>query len=95
MSREQAISDLEQDLKDRYPRARVTVTADSDRVTVEVAIQPDDSFKVTLDPDRIEHGSAVLARIFQRTNLVVTSPILSERIHGTRKWLPSTPGNPT
>lgn len=63
---EQAVSDLEHDLRERYPRARVTVTAEIDRVTVEVVSKPDDSFKVTVDPDRIEYGSAVLARIFCR-----------------------------
>lgn len=63
---EQAVSDLERDLRERYPRARVTVTAEIDRVTVEVVNKPDDSFKVTGDPDRIEHGSAVLAKIFRR-----------------------------
>jgi hypothetical protein len=47
---EQAVSDLEHDLRERYPRGRVTVTAEIDRVTVEVASKPDDSFKVTVDP---------------------------------------------
>jgi hypothetical protein len=63
---EQAVSDLERDIRERYPRARVTVTAEIDRVTVEVVSKPDDSFKVTVNPDRIGHGSTVLARIFRR-----------------------------
>lgn len=63
---EQAVSDLERDLKERYPQAQVTVTTETDRVTVQVATRPDDSFVVTVDPGRIEHGSAVLAGIFRR-----------------------------
>lgn len=62
MTSEQTVSDLEQDLKDRYPDAQGTVTNQADSVTVAVS-QPNDSIRLRIDTDRIQGGRAVLARV--------------------------------
>jgi hypothetical protein len=64
VSREQTVSDLEQDPKDRYPDAQVTVTRQDDSVTVAVS-QPNDSVRLRIDTGRIQDGSAVLARVLR------------------------------
>jgi hypothetical protein len=64
VTREQTVTDLEQDLKDRYPDAQVTVTGQGDSVTVAVS-QPNDSIRLRIDTDRIQGGSAVLARVLR------------------------------
>ena len=62
MTRHETIRGLEQDLKDRYPRAQVIVTDKGGQVSVAVN-QPGDSIWIMTDADRIEGGSAVLARM--------------------------------
>jgi hypothetical protein len=64
VTREQTVSGLEQDLKDRYPDAQVTVTGQGDSVTVAVS-QPDDSIRLKTGTDRTRGGSAVLARVLR------------------------------
>ncbi|MGH3277760.1 MAG: hypothetical protein ACRDNW_01310 [Trebonia sp.] len=64
MTREQTVSDLEQDLKDRHPDAQVTVTDQGDSAAVAVN-QPNDSIRLRIDTDRIQGGSAVLARVLR------------------------------
>jgi hypothetical protein len=61
---EQTVSDLEQGLKDRYADAQVTVTRQGDSVTAAVS-QPNDSVRLRIDTDRIQGGSAVLARVLR------------------------------
>lgn len=73
--------DLEQALKDRYPLAQVTVTGQGDGVTAAVN-QPDDSIRISIDADRIQGGSAVLAVILGGLPYLYPS-IFTERIHGT------------
>jgi len=65
MTSDETLRELEQCLKDRYPRAQVSVTGEGDRVTVAVN-QPNDSIRLKTDAARIEGGSAVLARILGR-----------------------------
>jgi hypothetical protein len=64
VTREETVSGLEQDLKDRYPAAQVTVTGQGDSVTVAVS-QPNDSIRLTIDTGRIQGGSAVLAAVLR------------------------------
>jgi hypothetical protein len=65
VNRDETVRELEQDLKDRYPCAQVSVTGEGDRVTVAVN-QPNDSIRLKTDTARIEGGSAVLARMLGR-----------------------------
>jgi hypothetical protein len=64
VTRKQTVSDLEQDLKDRYPDAQVTVTRQGDSVTAAVS-QPNDSIRLRIDTDRIQGSSAVLAAVLR------------------------------
>jgi hypothetical protein len=64
VTREQTVSGLEQDPKDRYPDAQVTVTRQGGSVAMAVS-QPDDSIRLTIDTDRIQGGSAVLAAVLR------------------------------
>jgi hypothetical protein len=67
VTRGQTVTDLEQDLKDRYPDAQVTVTGQGGSVTVAVS-QPDDSIRLKTGTDRIRGGSALLARVLRSRN---------------------------
>lgn len=81
MTREQTMTELEQDLEDRYPWARVAVTDEGGQVMVAVD-QPGDSVRLRTGMAGIEGGSFVLARILaSRPGRPLTHS--AERVHGT------------
>jgi hypothetical protein len=91
MTSDETLRELEQDLKNRYPRAQVSVTDKGDQVTVAVN-QPNDSIRLKIDTARIEGGSAVLARILgRRADLPAAFSRMDSRNPGMTDFNPRKP----
>ena len=82
MTRKQTVGGLEQDLKDRYPDAQVTVTDQGGSVTVAVS-QSNDSIRLKIDTDRIRAAAPCSPR-FSAAAPNDPYRILIERTHESR-----------